>query len=73
MKTEISFKKTDGSAGVALMDGSISTALQAKRELAAKLDLPLVDAPYDQGEDIDARLRHAHIVPESVRFYHVSE
>ncbi|MFD4839886.1 hypothetical protein ACFWP0_20450 [Achromobacter sp. NPDC058515] len=73
MKTQISFKKTDGSDGVALLDGDASSILQAKRELANKLDLPAVGPTSGEREDIDARLRHGGIDPDSLKINHVSE
>lgn len=73
MKTRISFKKIDGSDEVIAVDGNISSTLQAKRELAAKLDLPLIDMQSGQGEDIDARLLHGRIAPKSVEFAPISE
>ncbi len=73
MKTEISFEKIDGGNGVALVVGTITSDLQAKRELAAKLDLPLVDTPSGEKEDIDARLRNGGIAPASIKFNHISE
>lgn len=73
MKTQISFKQTNSNDGVALIDGGITTITQAKIELAAKLDLPAVDALPGKGEDIDARLRHGGIEPTSIKFNHISE
>ena len=74
MKTQISYKKLDGGSGVTLVNGEISSNLQAKRELANKLSLPAVDQSYDiRGEDIDGRLRHSGIDPESVEHLHISE
>lgn len=74
MKTQISYKKLDGRNGVTLVNGEISSNLQAKRELANKLSLPAVDQSDDiRGEDIDGRLRHSGIDPESVEHLHISE
>jgi hypothetical protein len=73
MKTQISFKKTDGSDGVALLDGDASSTLQAKWELANKLDLPDIAASAGQDEDIDARLRLGGIDPNSIKVNHISE
>ena len=73
MKTHITYRKLDGSEGVALVDGGISDTLQAKRELANWLDLPEVNDPAADREDIDGRLRHGGIVPDSVEFNHISE
>ena len=50
MKTQISYKKLDGDNGVALVNGEVSSTLQAKRELAQKLDAPAVDEPHGEGE-----------------------
>lgn len=44
MKTQISYRKLDGSDGVALVNGGISETHQAKQELANWLDLPAADA-----------------------------
>lgn len=73
MKTQISFKKIDGSDGVALVDGDTSGVLQAKRALAHQLGLPREDDPPGQSEDIDARLRNGGIDPQSVKGTHISE
>lgn len=73
MKTQIQFKKTDGSEGVALIDGSVSSVLQAKRELAAKLDLPPVDAADGEHEDVDAQLFRGDIEPDSIIFDQLGE
>ncbi|CAM4335922.1 hypothetical protein [Bordetella muralis] len=73
MKTQISFKSTDGSDGVALVDGAISDLVHAKRELAHAKGLPVVETNDGQSEDIDARLRHGGVDPNSVKFLHVSE
>lgn len=73
MKTQIQFKKTDGSEGVALIDGPVSSVLQAKRELAAKLDLPPVDAADGEHEDVDAQLYRGYIEPDSIIFDQLGE
>lgn len=73
VKTQITYKKLSGGNGVALVDGEISSTLQAKRELAAKLELPAIDQNYGQHEDIDARLRNFGIDPDSVQHLHISE
>ncbi|KRC82946.1 hypothetical protein D3C87_948640 [compost metagenome] len=73
MKTQISFKKTNGSDGVALLDGDASSILQAKRELANKLDLPAAGSSSSETEALDARLRHGGIDPDSLKIHHVSE
>lgn len=73
MKTQIQFKKTDGSDGVALVEGPVSGILQAKRELAAKLGLPEVDAPDGEHEDVDAQLYQGDIEPDSIIFDQISE
>ncbi|QVQ29155.1 hypothetical protein [Achromobacter deleyi] len=73
MKTQISFKKTNGSDGVALLDGDASSILQAKRELANKLYLPDVESSAGESAAQDARLRGAGIDPDSLKIHHVSE
>lgn len=75
MKNQIQFKKTDGDKGVALTEAAVSSLEQAKRELAIKLDLPTSDANPQSGvqEDIDARLRRAGILPESITFDQIGE
>ncbi|WP_442592897.1 hypothetical protein ACSBPU_15530 [Parapusillimonas sp. JC17] len=73
MKTQIQFKKMDGSEGVALIDGPVSSVLQAKRELAAKLDLPRVDAADGEHEDVDAQLYRGDIEPDSIIFDQLGE
>lgn len=73
MKTQISFKKTNGSDGVALLDGDASSILQAKRELANKLDLPAVDSIAGESAALDTRLRQGGIDPDSLKIHHVSE
>lgn len=72
MKAQIQYKKVDGTDGVALMHSAITSMEEAKRELAAKLDLP--ETPAGIGEDaLDARLRQADILPESIFFSQISE
>lgn len=71
MKAQIQYKKTDGTDGVALMPSAITSMDEAKRELAAKLDLPEVHGP--DGDDLDARLRQGNIVPDSIFFSQLSE
>lgn len=71
LKTQIRFRKKDGSEGVALVDGDAKETLQAKRALADQLNLPMPDTPA--GEDIDARLRNGGIDPLSVTGTHISE
>ena len=73
MKTQISFKTTDGSDGVALVDGAISDLAHAKRELAHAKALPAMETHDGQSEDIDSRLRNGGVDPNSVRFLHISE
>lgn len=73
MKTQIRFRKADGSDGVALVEGDAKETLQAKRALADKLNLPMMDAPAGQHEDIDTRLRNGGIDPLSVTGMHISE
>ena len=71
MKAQLQYKKTDGTDGVALMPTAITEIEEAKRELAAKLDLPEVGD--NTGDDLDARLRQADIVPESIVINQLSE
>jgi hypothetical protein len=73
MKTQIRYKKTDGSDAIALIEGPVSDIIQAKRELAAKLDLPDTDEHLDDNANLDARLRHGAIEPSSVLFDQISE
>lgn len=73
MKTHIQFKKVDGSDGIALIEGSTTDALQAKKDLAAKLRLPHVDGRHGEHEDIDSRLRLGNIDPASITFSQVAE
>ncbi|MVW80191.1 hypothetical protein GOQ28_14800 [Bordetella sp. 02P26C-1] len=73
MKTQISYTKLNGDKGMALVNGSISSDLQAKRELAYKLELLIVDEPHGELENIDARLRTFGIDPGSVKYQHISE
>jgi hypothetical protein len=72
MKTQITYRKLDGSDGVALVNGGISDTQQAKQDLANWLDLP-ADAAGANREDIDGRLRRGGIEPGSVEFNHISE
>lgn len=71
MKAQIQYKKTDGTDGVALMPSAITSMEEAKRELAAKLNLPQMEG-LDL-EDVDARLRQGDIVPESIVVNQLSE
>ena len=73
MKTQITYRKLDGSDGVALVNGGISDTRQARQELANWLDLPAVNDPAADREDVDGRLRQGGIEPGSVQFNHVSE
>jgi len=73
VKTQISYNKLDGEAGVALVNGTISSTLQAKRELANKLTRSTAAPPADENEDIDARLRELEVDPGSVQHLHISE
>ncbi|WP_312996024.1 hypothetical protein [Achromobacter animicus] len=73
MKTQISYRKLDGSDGVALVNGGISDSQQAKQELANWLDLPATDAAGGNPDDVDGRLRRGGIEPGSVEFNHISE
>ncbi|CAO3913452.1 hypothetical protein [Achromobacter mucicolens] len=72
MKTQISYRKLDGSDGVALVNGGISDARQARQELANWLDLPAANTAGNP-DDVDARLRGGGIDPASVEFNHISE
>ncbi|HLT98968.1 MAG TPA: hypothetical protein VKZ70_04420 [Burkholderiaceae bacterium] len=71
MKAQIQYTKLDGSDGVALMPSAVTSLEEAKRELAAKLDLPTVEGI--DGEDVDARLRQGGVRPETVVFSQLSE
>ncbi len=73
MKTQISYRKLDGSDGVALVNGAISETRQAQQELANWLDLPAADTAQGGAENIEARLRRGGILPQSVEFNHISE
>lgn len=72
MKTQISYRKLDGSEGVALVNGGISETQQARQELANWLDLPEAKTAGNP-DDVDARLRGGGIDPASVEFNHISE
>lgn len=73
MKTQISFRKTNGSDGVALLDGDASSPLQAKEELANKLELPAINDSPNREDNVNARLQQAGIDPHSIQVNHVSE
>ncbi|MBO1111848.1 hypothetical protein [Bordetella petrii] len=73
MKTQISFKKTDGNDGTALVNGAISDLPEGKRALADALSLPAIEAPDGKGEDIDSRLKLGGIDPQSLELHHISE
>lgn len=73
MKTQITYRKLDGSDGVALVNGGISETQQAKQELANWLELPDAGGSAAGREDVDGRLRRGGIAPESVKFNHISE
>ena len=73
MKNQIQFQKIDGSRGVALTEGAVSSIEQAKFELANKLDPPDADAKGDNREGIDARLRRAGVLPDSITFDQIGE
>lgn len=73
VKTQISYTKLDGETGVTLVNGTISDTLQAKRELAAKLDLAAGNTPDAEHEDIDSRLRSHGVDSNSVQHLHLSE
>ncbi len=66
MKTQISFTKKDGGQGLALVDGGVDDPLEARRELAAALNLPQGKTPGGDVDDVDSRLRAAGIDPASV-------
>lgn len=73
MKTQISYTKTDGGTGVALVDGAVDDPLEAKRELASALNLP--EGADNNGDiaEVDTRLRAGGVQPESVTTVPVSE
>ncbi|MBU4609767.1 hypothetical protein IMZ29_04150 [Achromobacter sp. GG226] len=73
MKTQISYTKTDGGTGVALVDGAVDDPLEAKRELAAALNLPEDVNNTGNVTEVDARLRAGGVQPESVSTVPVSE
>jgi len=73
MKTQISFRSLAGGQGVALVNGLISNDLQAKNELANFKNLPLGKTNSGQQGDIDSRLKHGDIDPDSITFMHISE
>ncbi len=73
MKTQITYRKLDGSDGVALVNGGISETQQAKQELANWLELPEASGSAAGRDDVDGRLRNGGIAPESVKFNHISE
>ncbi|WP_368648988.1 hypothetical protein ABRY95_13875 [Castellaniella ginsengisoli] len=65
MKTRISYIQKGTSATIDV-DSEVSGGVLAKRVLAAELDLLVVDADIGQREDIDSRLSHSGIDPDSV-------
>ena len=73
MKTQIRYKKNDGGDAVALVEGPVSDIVQAKRELAAKLDLPDADQAANELDALDMRLQRDGIVPSSISFDQISE
>ena len=59
MKTQISYRKLDGSEGVALVNGGISDARQAKQELAKWLPaVNAANAPDDRNAGRGRRSRN---------------
>ncbi|WAI83208.1 MULTISPECIES: hypothetical protein [Achromobacter] len=80
---EISFQKTppiliqytgpDASSRTERWTRDLPTLLEAKRALASLHRLPLVDAHPGDGEDIDSRLKHGGIDPNSVQIIVVNE
>ena len=72
MKTQLQFIQADGDQGIALLEGSITTLEQAKRELANQLNLPDADTARTN-EDLNARLREGGIDPNSISFSPVAE
>ncbi|MFJ1302872.1 hypothetical protein CEK29_15470 [Bordetella genomosp. 5] len=72
MKTQIQFKKTDGSEGVALVSGDATDVVQAKSALADQLARP-PEAEGGQEASADERLRKAGIDPASVKGTHIAE
>jgi len=72
MKAQITFRKLDGSEGVALVNGDASDTVQAKRELASYLSLPAGESA-GPSQDVDDRLQLAGIDPRSVKAMHISE
>ena len=71
MKTQITYKKLDGSNGVALIPGDSTSVARAKLELGNRLDLP--PAASDSEADLDARLRQGGIDPASVHNTQINE
>ena len=72
MKAQIQYRKTDSSEGIALTASAVTSTVQAKQDLAAKLNLPIVESGNEEA-DIDARLRKGNIDPESISFSQLSE
>jgi hypothetical protein len=62
----IRYKKLDGSVLEDGWSGTTDDPLQIKREVANALRLPMVDVNYGEREDIDGRLRHGGIDPNSI-------
>lgn len=73
MKTQILFTQSDGDNGIALIHGPVTSLEQAKQELANKLNLPSIDDPQSDREDVDDRLRRGGIDPASITFDQISE
>jgi hypothetical protein len=65
----IRFKKLNGDVVDEGWSGNTTNPLQIKRDLAHALSAPLVDESYGSGEDIDGRLRHAGIDPDTIEIY----
>lgn len=65
----IKFNRTDGTVFEDGWSGSTDDLLQIKRDVADGLRLPLVDRNYGAGEDIDERLRHGGIDPDSIEVF----
>lgn len=73
MKTQIAFKRNDGSDGVALVNGNVTDPAQAKQALADQLSLPAAERGDNSADTVDARLRLGGIDPQSVKGTHISE
>lgn len=67
MRTKITYTTMQGENKAFDVDRQVYVGTQAKRAIAAHLNLPAVDAHPGEREDLDGRLKHGGVDPESVR------